>query len=159
MLTTDIPPPPFSEANTALQQQLGEVKTVPRVREEECGWLTEERDQLATQLAEQKELLQRAQKEAEDKETALLAEFASERSSWTDKEAALVSGFQAIEDLVDGELLLVSFSGLPTASRVGLKFLTLFLRSSSLADFFPGHSDAANQAIEADREARRADGA
>ena len=26
-------------------------------------------------------------------------------------------------------------------------------------DFFPGHSDAANQAIEADREGRRADGA
>ena len=28
-----------------------------------------------------------------------------------------------------------------------------------MADFFPGHFDAANQAIEADREARRADGA
>ena len=85
----------------------------------------EERDRLATQLAEQKELLQRAQREAEDKEAALLAEFASERSSWTDKEVTLVSGFQAIEDLVDGELPLVSFSGLPTASRVGLKILNL----------------------------------
>ena len=28
-----------------------------------------------------------------------------------------------------------------------------------LADFFPGHSQAATQAIEVDREARRADGA
>ena len=28
-----------------------------------------------------------------------------------------------------------------------------------MADFFPGHSDAANQAIEADREGRRAEGA
>ena len=27
-----------------------------------------------------------------------------------------------------------------------------------MADFFPGHSDAANQAIEADREGQRADG-
>ena len=35
----------------------------------------------------------------------------------------------------------------------------MFLQSSSLADFFPGHSYAANQAIEADREAQRADGA
>ena len=93
MVTTDIPPSPFSKANAALQQQLGEVKSALRVREEECGRLTKERDRLATQLAEQKELLQRAQKEAEDKETALLAEFASERSSWTDKEATLVSGF------------------------------------------------------------------
>ncbi|XP_044431332.1 uncharacterized protein [Triticum aestivum] len=79
------------------------------------------------QLAEQKELLKKAQKEAEDKETALLAEFASEPSSWTDKEAMLSSGFHEIEDLVD--------------------------------DFFPGHSDATNQAIEADREGQRADGA
>ena len=115
-MTTDIPPPPSSEANAALEQQLGKVNTALRVTEEECGWLMEERDRLATQLAEQKELLQRAQKEAEDKETALLAEFASERSSWTDKEATLVSGFQAIKDLVDGELPLISFSRLPTAS-------------------------------------------
>ena len=125
MLTTDNPPPLFSEANAALQQQLGEAKTALRVREEECGRLTEERDRLATQLAEQKELLQRAQKEAEDKEAALLAKFASERSSWISKQATLVSSFQAIEDLVDGELPLVSFSGLLTASRVGLKIFNL----------------------------------
>ena len=106
-MTTDTPPFPSSEANAALQQQLGEVNTVLRVKEEECGRLTEERDRLATQLAEQKELLQKAQKEAEDKETALLAEFASERSSWTDTETTLVSGFHAIEDLVDGELPLI----------------------------------------------------
>ena len=33
----------------------------------------------------------------------------------------------------------------------------LALRSSSSADFFPGHSDASNQAIEADREGQRAE--
>ena len=92
------------EANAALQQQLGEANTALRVKEEECGQLAEERDRLATQLAEQKELLKKAQKEAEDKETALLTEFASGRSSWTDTETTLVSGFHAIEDLVDGEL-------------------------------------------------------
>ena len=113
---TDTPPPSSLEANAALQQQLGEANTALRVKEEECSWLMEERDQLATQLAEQKELLQRAQKEAEDKETALIAEFASERSSWTDTETMLVSGFHAIEDLVDGELPSFSFSKLPTAS-------------------------------------------
>ena len=106
-MTTDIPPPPSSEANAALQQQLSEVNTALRIKEEECGRLTKERDRMATQLEEQKEV--------KDKETALLAEFASERSSWTDKEATLVSGFQAIEDLVDGELFLVSFSRPPTA--------------------------------------------
>ena len=60
---------------------------------------------LATQLAEQKELLAKSQREAEETEAALLAEFASERSSWSDKEAMLSSGFHEIEDIVDGESL------------------------------------------------------
>ena len=55
-------------------------------------------------MAEQAELLKKAQKEAEDKETSLLAEFATERSAWTDKEAMLTTGFGEIEDIVDGEL-------------------------------------------------------
>ena len=38
-------------------------------------------------------------------EAALLAEFASEHSSWTDKEAMLASDFHEIEDIVDGEFL------------------------------------------------------
>jgi len=76
-----------------------------RAKEEECGKLAMERDLLATQLAEQKELLVKTQREAEEMETALLAEFASERSSWSDKEALLSSGFHEIEDIVDGESL------------------------------------------------------
>ena len=82
-----------------------------RAKGEECSKLTAERDLLAAQLAEQKELLTKTQKEAEEAEATLLAEFASERSSWTDKEAMLVSGFHEIEDLVDGELLCFSSSG------------------------------------------------
>ena len=54
---------------------------------------------------------------------------------------------------------LFPFLGCRLLIESALNFLTLFLRSSSLANFFPDHSDAANQAIEADREARRADGA
>ena len=81
-----------------------------RAKGEECSKLTTERDLLATQLAEQRELLTKTQKEAEEVEAALLAEFASERSSWTDKEAMLVSDFHEIEDLVDGELLCFSSS-------------------------------------------------
>ena len=73
-----------------------------RAKGEECSKLAAERDLLATQLAEQRELLTKMQKEAE---AALLAEFTSERSSWTDKKAMLASGFHEIEDLVDGELL------------------------------------------------------
>ena len=72
---------------------------------EECSKLVTERDLLVAQLAEQKELLKKAQEEAERKEAALLAEFESERSSWTDKEAQLTSGFHEIEDIVDGEFL------------------------------------------------------
>ena len=86
---------------------MGEVSTALRAKEEECGKLATERDLLAAQMAEQKELLKKAQDEAEKKEAALLAEFESERSSWTDKEAMLVSGLHEIEDLVDGELPLI----------------------------------------------------
>ena len=58
-----------------------------RAKGEECGKLAAERDLLAVLLAKQKELLKKAQEEADRKEAALLAEFESERSSWTDKEA------------------------------------------------------------------------
>ena len=54
---TDTPHFSSSEANAALQQQLGEVNTALRIREEDCGRLTGEHDRLAAQLAEQKELL------------------------------------------------------------------------------------------------------
>ena len=47
----------------------------------------------------------KTQKEVEEAEATLLAEFASERSSWSDKEAMLASGFHEIEDIVDGEFL------------------------------------------------------
>ena len=76
-----------------------------RAKGEECSKLATERDLLVAQLAEQKELLKKAQEEAEKKEAALLAEFESERSSWTDKEAQLTSGFHEIEDIVDGEFV------------------------------------------------------
>ena len=74
-------------------------------KELECSKLATEIDLLATQLAEQKELLVKMQREAEETNTALLAEFASERASWSDKEAMLASGFHEIEDIVDGEFL------------------------------------------------------
>ena len=76
-----------------------------RTKGEECSKLAAERDLLAAQLAEQKELLKKTQKEAKEAEATLLAEFASQRSSSTDKEAMLASGFHEIEDIVDGEFL------------------------------------------------------
>ena len=82
-----------------------------RAKEVECSKLITERDLLAAQLAEQKELLKKAQEEADRKEAALLTEFESERSSWTDKEAMLTSGFHEIEDLVDGEPFLTFLFG------------------------------------------------
>ena len=89
-----------------------------RAKGEECGNLAAERDLLAAQLAEQRELLKKAQDEAGKKETAVLAEFESERSSWTDKEALLTSGFHEIEDIIDGEFLyFLSFFELLTIGR------------------------------------------
>nr|XP_020197441.1 eukaryotic translation initiation factor 3 subunit A-like [Aegilops tauschii subsp. strangulata] len=49
-------------ANAALQQQqLGEANTALRAKEADCSKLAEERDRLVTQLAEQAELLKKAQ--------------------------------------------------------------------------------------------------
>ena len=39
-------------------------------------------------------------------QAARLAEFETEHSTWTDKEALLKSGFGMIEDIVDGKLFL-----------------------------------------------------
>ena len=80
-----------------------------RVKGEECSKVAAERDLLTAQLAEQKGLLKKTQDEAEKKEAALLAEFESERSSWTDKEVMLTSGFHEIEDIIDGELSFFEF--------------------------------------------------
>lgn len=80
---------------------MGEANTARRAKEEECGKLAKERDLLAAQLAEQRELLQKAQDEAKTREAALMAEFERERSAWTDKEAMLTSGYHEIEDIVD----------------------------------------------------------
>ena len=80
-----------------------------RAKEEECSKLATEHDLLATQLEDQKELHVKTQREAEEIETALLAEFASELSSWSDKEAMLASGFHEIEDIVAGEFLFTFF--------------------------------------------------
>ena len=52
-----------------------------RAKGEECSKLATEHDLLAAQLAEQRELLKKARDEAEKRETYLLAEFESERSS------------------------------------------------------------------------------
>ena len=71
----------FAEANAALQQQLGKANTTLRAKEADCSKLAEERDRLAAQLAEQVEFLKKAQKDAEDKEAGLLAEFETERSA------------------------------------------------------------------------------
>ena len=102
-----------------MQEQLGEANTTLHAREADCNKLAEERDRLVTQLAEQAELLKKAQKEAEAKESGLLAEFETECSAWTDKEAMLTTSFGEIEDMVDGKLLPSSFFDLPAADQAG----------------------------------------
>ena len=70
----------------------------------------------------------------------------------------LSSGFHEIEDIVDGEsLCFLSLSRRPRSCRL-LVFDSLFCFFVSFADFFPGQSQAAIQAIEADRASRRAEG-
>src|SRR4051812_49490422 len=106
-----------SKTNAVLQEQLGAANTTLRAKEADCSKLVTERDLLAAQLAEQKELLKKAQEEAKDKEAELQAEFEAERSSWTDKEAMLTSGFHEIEDIVDGKFLSPAFFEQPTVGR------------------------------------------
>ena len=74
-----------------------------RIKGEECNKLAAERDLLTAQLAEQKELLRKAQDDAKSREDALMAEFEVEHSAWTDREAMLTSGYHELEDIVDGK--------------------------------------------------------
>ena len=53
---------------------------------------------------------------------------------------------------------MLSFFEPPTIGRADSWFFDLFFILFVLADFFPGHSQAANQAIEVEREGRRAAG-
>ena len=71
----------FAQANAVLHQQLGEANSALRAKEVECNELAQERDRLTTQLAEQAELLKKAQKEVEAKESSLLAEFETKCSA------------------------------------------------------------------------------
>ena len=71
----------------------------------------------------------------------------------------LTSGFHATEDIVDGEFPFLSFFELPACWLSRLLVFNFGFLLSVLVDFFPGHLNAANQAIEADREGRRADSA
>ena len=96
----------------------------------------------------------------EDKETSLLAEFATERSAWSDREAMLTSGFHEIEDIVDGELPSFSFFELPAADRASLSFLTLalcflFWQTSSLATRTPPTRPSKLIAKDGGRKVRR----
>ena len=93
----------FSEANAALQQQLGEAITALHSKEAECNKLTEEQDWPVAKLTEQTEALKTAHREAKAKEANLLAKFETERAAWADKEAQTTACFSSIEDLVDGE--------------------------------------------------------
>src|SRR4051812_40318876 len=106
-----------SETNAFLQEQLGAANTALRAKEADCSKLVTERDLLAAQLAEQKELLKKVQEGAKDKEAELQAEFEVERSSWTDKEAMLNFGFHEIEDIVDGKFSLLTFFERLTVGR------------------------------------------
>ena len=93
-------------------------------KEAECVKLAEEQDRLVTQLAEQTEHLQTAQREVKTKETDLLAEFEDERSAWVDKEAQLTAGCGSIEEMVDGTLPLFPFFELPASAWADHLFLT-----------------------------------
>ena len=53
------------------------------------------------------------------KESNLLAEFETERSTWADKETLLTASFGSIEDMVDGKLLLFPFFESPAADQAG----------------------------------------
>ena len=93
-----------SEANTTLQQQLGEANTALRAKEDECNTVAQEHDRLAKGLKDQAELHKTALKQAKDNEARLLAEFETERRGWAETKAALTAGYGTIEDIVDGEL-------------------------------------------------------
>ena len=91
----------------------------------------------------------------QDSEAPLQAKYETEAVSWAEARQWLISGYGQIEDLVDGRPPSSSFLAccLPFSPVSDFVFF-LFL---SCADYFPGYSTAANQVIEAHREAQRQD--
>ena len=112
--------------------------------------LAAERDLLAAQLAEQKELLKKTQKEAEEAEAtpwpssrASAPPGLTRRQCWPpastrSRTSSTVSFFAFLLRAADY-----------MSSRL-LVFFDLLFIISVLADFFPGHSQVTIQAIEAD---------
>ena len=97
-----------------------------------------------------------ALKTAQDSEAALKAEYETEAASWAVARQALSEGYGRIEDLIDGRPSSSSSLCSPLSSGLSSDLFYFFLL---WADYFPGYSIAANQAIEAHREAQRQAGA
>ena len=70
----------------------------------------------------------------------------------------LTSGLHEIEDIVDGELPSFSFFGLPASAEADYSLLTFVFLAFHPSRLLPRHSIAANRAIEAYCEERRAEG-
>ena len=63
-----------------------------------------------------------------------MAEFEFERSTWTDREAMLTSGYHELEDIVDGKSLSFFWVSDYVSGRLLIFRLFFFF---VLADFFP----------------------
>ena len=112
---------------------------------------------MVKRLADQEGSHKAALKAVQDSEATLQAEYGPEAASWAEARQSLISGYGQIEDLVDDRPPSSSFLAcrLPFGSLSNLVFFSLL----SCAEYFPGYSTAANQVIEAHREAQRKAGA
>ena len=143
-------------ANASLRAQLGESQTALRAKDAELAALVQERDRLVKKLADQEEGHKAALKAVQDREATLQTEYETEAAGWAEARQTLVSGYGQIEDLVDGKPP-TSSSFLAICHFGSFSDLVLFspFFLLSCAEYFPGYSTAANQTIEARRQARR----
>ena len=131
---------------TNLRNQLGEVQAELAAKERERDLAAQDRDRMAKELADQAATHKAQLGKLSDAEMLLRAEFETERSNWAEKEPALQDSYGAIAVMVDGKPPAL-LSCACRLSRPAFFFLILCLVLG--AEFFPGHSVAAGQAIEA----------
>ena len=135
-----------------MREQLGGAQTALRAKEAEYNALVQERDRLAKKLADQEENHKVTLKTVQDSEATLKAEYETEAVSWAEARQTLSEGYSRIEDLIDGRPPSSSSLSSPLSSGLSSDLFYFFLLC---AEYFPGYSVAANQAIEAHRDARR----
>nr|XP_040258379.1 cilia- and flagella-associated protein 91-like [Aegilops tauschii subsp. strangulata] len=95
------------KAAAELRKRLGEFESALHTKQQERSQAAQECDRLAKELADQAERHKAELQKLKESEGLLEAEFETQLSNWAEKEKFLSDDYGEIEDMIDGELLLL----------------------------------------------------